>query len=93
MLQHSDTLHVARTAYLRYVFHIIYKINIKYSPKQLLLVCLCMQTQCARCDVGIVTNKDWLWSAIHSVHPTKMKSTFTKLNLLHPSHTSLICYY
>jgi hypothetical protein len=91
MLQYSDMLHVARTAYLRCVFHIIYKI--KYSPKQLFVVCLCVQTQYARCDIGIVTNKDWLWSASHSIHPTKMKNTFTKLNLLHPSHTSRICFY
>jgi len=80
-------LHVARTVYLRCVFHIIFKINIKYSTKQLLVVCLCVQKQYARCDVGIVTNKDWLWIGVHSIHPTKITNTFTKLNLLHPSHT------
>jgi hypothetical protein len=50
MLYHSDMLHYVRTACLRHMLCIIYRINRKYSPKQLLLVC-------ARCEVGIVTKK------------------------------------
>jgi hypothetical protein len=68
MLYNSDMLHYVRKACLRYMLRIMYRINRKRSPKQPLLVYICVQTQCARCEAGNVTKKDWLWSAIHSFH-------------------------